>query len=138
MDQQFLFWVGRIRKAVRREFEVRAAPLDITASQLLVLKRLWQGDGILISVLTRDASSDGGTITGVLDRLESKGLMRRERSEEDRRAVLIWLTEAGRALEQPLMEIIADINEKALQGFDAEHKTQLIETLKSIGANLDA
>ena len=94
----FISWIGRIRKALRHEFEVKAAPLDITAAQLQVLRRLWAGDGIPTSQLTSDAGSDGGTVTGVLDRLESKGLIRRERSDEDRRAVQIWLTPAGRDL----------------------------------------
>src|ERR1700681_1085438 len=99
-DPSFVFWIGRIRKALRCEFEARAEALDITASQLQVLCRLWQGDGILTSTLTRDICSDGGTITGLLDRLEAKALIRRERSAEDRRAVHVFLTSAGRELEQ--------------------------------------
>jgi DNA-binding MarR family transcriptional regulator len=138
MNDNFLFWIGRIRKAVRREFDVRAASLDITAAQVIVLKRLWEGDGILISVLTKDAGSDGGTVTGVLDRLESKALIRRERHEEDRRAVRIWLTDEGHALKAPVMEIIADINKKALSGLDKGQKKQLLETLTQVGENLDA
>src|SRR5712671_6912471 len=100
-DPSFVFWIGRIRKALRGEFEARAAELDITASQLQVLHRLWGGDGILTSTLTRDICSDGGTITGLLDRLEAKGLIRRERSSDDRRAVQVFLSPAGRELEQP-------------------------------------
>jgi len=137
-EQNFAFWIARLRKALRREFEVRAAPLEITASQLQVLARLWTGDGILTSVLTKDIASDGGTITGVLDRLERKGLIRRERHEADRRAMRIWLTPAGRALEQPLLDIIAAINDKALAGLEAEQKSQLLQVLKQVGENLDA
>ena len=91
----FVFWVSRIRKALRCEFEARAEALDITAAQFQVLRRLWQGDGIVTSTLTRDICSDGGTITGLLDRLEAKGLIRRERSAEDRRAVRVFLTQRG-------------------------------------------
>src|SRR3954470_363455 len=106
-DNQFIFALGRIRKAARREFETRAARLDITAAQFLVLRRLWEGDGIPTSSITRDVCSDGGTITGLLDRLETKGLIRRERCREDRRTVRVYLTEAGRGLEAPLMEILS-------------------------------
>ena len=138
MNDNLLFWIGRIRKAVRREFDARAASLDITAAQVLVLKRLWEGDGILISVLTKEGGSDGGTVTGVLDRLESKALIRRERHQEDRRAVRIWLTDEGHALKTPVMEIVADINKKALFGLDKGQKKQLLETLTRVGENLDA
>src|SRR5262249_40953726 len=115
-DDSFIFWIGRIRKALRGEFEARAAALDITVPQFQVLHRLWQGDGILTSVLTRDIASDGGTITGLLDRLEAKALIRRERCPEDRRAVRVFLEPAGSELERPLMEILTALNEQALEG----------------------
>src|SRR5262249_51568942 len=137
-DASFIFWIGRIRKALRGEFEARAAELDITASQLQVLHRLWEGDGILTSTLTRDICSDGGTITGVLDRLEAKGLIRRARCVGDPRAVQGVLTPAGRALEAPLMQILTALNEQALEGFEAGERAQLLAALKRIGANLGA
>ena len=130
--------IARIRKALRREFELRAAPLEITASQLQVLRRLWEGDGITTSALACDASSDGGTVTGVLDRLERKDLIRRERSQTDRRVVQIWLTDAGRDLEKPLLKIIDEINETALIGMNSDERNRLIETLEKVARNLDA
>src|SRR6266571_3792836 len=135
-ESGFVFWVSRIRKALRCEFEARAEALDITASQFQVLRRLWEGDGILTSTLTRDICSDGGTITGLLDRLETKGLIRRERSAEDRRAVQVFLTPAGRDLERPLMEILSALNELALEGLGPTERFQLLEALKRIGENL--
>ncbi len=130
--------IGRIRKALKREFELRAAPLEITSSQLQVLRRLWQGDGITTSALTCDCASDGGTVTGVLDRLERKELIRRERSQADRRVVQIWLTDAGRALQKPLTHIIEEINETALIGLEEAEQEQLIEMLEKVAHNLDA
>ena len=130
--------IARIRKALRREFEVRAAPLEITASQLQVLRRLWEGDGITTSALTCDAASDGGTVTGILDRLERKELIRRERSTTDRRVVQIWLTDAGRALQEPLTKILEEINGQALVGIDRAAQQQLVEALEKVASNLDA
>ena len=130
--------IGRIRKALKREFELRAAHLDITSSQLQVLRCLWRGDGVTVSALTCDASSDGGTITGVLDRLERKKLIRRERSHADRRVVQIWLTDAGRELEKPLIGILEEINQVALVGLDCEQQQQLIQSLETVAENLKA
>ncbi len=134
----FGFMIGRLRKSIRREFDEKAAPIELTGAQFLVLHRLWAGDGILTSVLTKEVSSDGGTVTGLLDRLESKGLIRRERSAEDRRAVHIWLTKAGRDLEAPVLEIIAALNEKALGGLSEKEKTTLFRLLEKVEKNLDA
>lgn len=130
--------IGRIRKALKREFELRAAPLEITSSQLQVLRRLWQGDGITTSALTCDSASDGGTVTGILDRLERRELIRRERSHADRRVVQIWLTDAGRALQEPLTQIIEEINQRALVGLDKEAQQQLMDALEKVAHNLDA
>src|SRR5262245_47975429 len=135
-NNSFVYWIGRIRKGLRREFEARAEALDITAAQIQVLHRLWEGDGILTSTLVSEICSDGGTITGVLDRLEAKALIRRERSTEDRRAVRIYLTPSGRALEAPLMEIVAGVSEQALEGIAPAERTQLLRTLERIGGNL--
>lgn len=133
----FIYEIGRIRKGLRREFELRAALVDVTASQFQVLRRLWKGDGISTSVLTQEAGSDGGTVTGILDRLEVRGLIRRERSSQDRRAVQIWLTPEGRALEEPLMKVVAAIGQQAMQGLSAEEKACLLRALEKVGSNLD-
>ena len=132
----FSFTIGRIRKGMRREFEERAAAWDVTATQYQVLRRLWTGDEVGTLVLARDTGLDAGTITGVLDRLESKGLIQRIRSEEDRRAVRILLTESGRALEAPLRQIILDLNEKALKGLSTQQVDLLMSTLAVVQDNL--
>lgn len=129
--------LGRIRKAFRYEFEARAAALDITAAQFQVLHRLWRGDGVLTSVIAKDICTTGSTLTGVLDRTESKGLIRRAASASDRRAVEIWLTPEGRELEEPLMKIVHDIGEKALSGFSEGQRTQFLDALEKVGDNLE-
>lgn len=134
---QFISRIVCVRKALRREFEQQAGALDITASQFQVLKCLWAQDGISTSALSQVASSDGGTMTGVLDRLESKGLIRRERSKTDRRAVEIWLTPQGRELEAPLLKIVTDINQRALKGLTQKQQQELLNALEQVRENLD-
>jgi len=136
METSFVLWIARIRKAIRCEFETMATPLDITVAQHQVLRRLWEGDGILTSALTKDICSDGGTMTGILDRLETKGLVYRKRCADDRRAVRIFLTPAGHDLKAPLMEIIGTINERVLDGFSPEERQQLLRLLERAGGNL--
>lgn len=138
MGETILLRISRIRRAVRREFESHAAELDITSAQFRVLYRLWQGDGLLTSVLTSEASSDGGTITGLLDRMEAKGLIRRERSTEDRRTVRVFLTPAGRALQCPLMKILNALDDRAVSGFTPDERARFVRDLDRVGGNLGA
>jgi len=129
--------IGAIRRHLRRELEVGAASHDVTATQFQVLRRLWSGEGINAQSLARESHLDAATMTGVLDRLEHKGLVRRERDEIDRRAVRVVLTEAGRALEAPLMTIVKRVNELALLDFSADERQQLFAFLERIERNLE-
>jgi len=138
MDPKFIsLRIGRIKRAFRAEFEKRAAALDITKPQYHVLSRLWKGDGVLTSVIAKDVGITVSTMTGVLDRLEAKGYIRREPSATDRRAVEIWLTNEGSTMQKPLMKIIADINNKALNGFSEQQQEQFLKALDKVGDNLE-
>jgi MarR family transcriptional regulator, organic hydroperoxide resistance regulator len=78
----------------------------------------------------------GGTLTGVLDRMEERGLVRRERDQCDRRIWRIWLTEAGKQLEQVLPTQAAAIYEKALQGRSEAERRLFSEWIDQMIANL--
>ena len=133
----FLQHIGHIRKELRREFESRAAGWDITVAQFQVLRRLWSGDGVGTLVLSRETTLDAGTITGVLDRLETKGLIERVRNASDRREVRVVLTEQGRALEAPLGDVLSDINERALAGLSESQRRELMAMLEVVRKNLE-
>ena len=59
---------------------------------------LWETDGASVRELGARLSLDSGTLTPLLKRLESRGLLRRDRDPADERRVLVSLTEAGRTL----------------------------------------
>jgi MarR family transcriptional regulator, organic hydroperoxide resistance regulator len=128
--------ISRIRRSFRRAFEKRAEVYGITATQIRLLWRLWDQDGLPISELAEAGEVDGGTITGVLDRLEAKGYTRRERCHEDRRNVRIWLTPLGREVQGPLTGILADLNRQALVGLPPPDQKHLLEMLDRVDSNL--
>ncbi len=84
-------------------------PLGLTYTQYLVLLVLWEEDGIAMSALCERLLLDSGTLTPVLKRMESAGLLTRERSAEDERRVTIRLTEAGCSLREHAREIPREI-----------------------------
>jgi DNA-binding MarR family transcriptional regulator len=138
MEHQFIsLRIGRIRRAFRAEFEKRAAALDVTKPQYHVLSRLWKGDGIATSVIAKDICITVSTMTGVLDRLEAKGYIRRTPSETDRRTTKIWLTKEGKSMQKPLLKIIADINKKAFYGFSEVQQQRFLSALDKVGDNLE-
>ena len=73
-------------------------PLGLTHPQYLVMLALWERDGRSISDLGSALQLEPATLTPLLKRLQGAGLVRRARSEEDERVVLVTLTDDGRAL----------------------------------------
>src|SRR2546430_15140171 len=85
--------------AVGRELENARllAPLELSAAQFIIIANLAKAEGPMsASDLCKGISYDAGAMTRMLDRLESKGLIRRNRSAHDRRLTHLELTEEGR------------------------------------------
>ena len=117
--------MARISTHMRRRVERRMAEHGLTAAQWLPLWLLGSGRGDTAQALTCALDTDPGAMTRLLDRLEAKGLLERERSAEDRRVVRLTLTDAGRDVVRHIPQVLADVNNEALQGFSAEDFTQM-------------
>jgi DNA-binding MarR family transcriptional regulator len=73
----------------------------LTGPQLLVMQLIGSSGEITAGVIARKVSLSQATVTSIIDRLERKGLLRRERSTDDKRKVMVSLTEqGGKALEK--------------------------------------
>jgi DNA-binding MarR family transcriptional regulator len=91
---------------------------------------LWQEDGLPTSSIGDKLQQVGGTLTGVLDRMEERGLVRRQRDTRDRRIWRIWLTDSGRELQEVLPPLVAAMRDRSVEGFsqaDRELFSQLID-----------
>ena len=73
-------------------------------------------------------------ITRLIDRLEAKGWVRRERCPHDRRQVLCWITPAGLGVLESLDEPMAEADDRALSMLSTEDKSHLIRLLDAIRA----
>lgn len=84
---------------------------QITGPQLICLLAIGESEPVTQSLIARQIHLSLSTVNGILDRLESRGLVRRERSVEDRRLVRLTLTGPGRALvasaPSPLQDTLA-------------------------------
>jgi MarR family transcriptional regulator, organic hydroperoxide resistance regulator len=120
-----------------RRFQEKLEPFGLTPFHWIVLCCLWQEDGLATSSLGDKLQQVGGTLTGVLDRMAERGLIRRERDIHDRRIWRIWLTPAGRGMQDVLPPLSVAIREQALQGISIPDREQLSLMLDRIIANLD-
>ena len=82
----------------RRLTKERARAFGLTGPQLTVVKVLEQLGDLSLSSLSARIRAQNSTVTGIIDRMEREDLVRRERSEADRRIVHIALTDKGKEL----------------------------------------
>ena len=90
--------------------------LNITPGQMSVLYALYNGDGITITELSKKCYLDNSTLTGVLDRLEKSGLVLRGEHPDDRRQLLIYLTDTAKAKEPLIHDVMNRISTTMLAG----------------------
>ncbi|MGH8298613.1 MAG: MarR family winged helix-turn-helix transcriptional regulator [Steroidobacteraceae bacterium] len=102
------------------------ADIGVTAAQFIVMSRLAATERKKsASDLCKEMSYDAGAMTRMIDRLESKGLIRRVRCPQDRRLVYLEMTEEGRAAYPRLREISMAIQNRFLRGFSRAETRQL-------------
>ncbi|MDR2012488.1 MAG: MarR family transcriptional regulator [Rhodanobacter sp.] len=119
--------IGLLRRELVRtmEAELLAEGIDLRFTQYLILKRLLTMGAMSASELARVVELDGGAMTRQLDQLENRGYLRRRRHEQDRRALHIELTEAGKALSQQSMTCTDRVVRMAQRALAADERKQL-------------
>ncbi|MBP5449818.1 MAG: MarR family transcriptional regulator, partial [Spirochaetales bacterium] len=80
-------------------------PLGLTYTSYITLMSFWEQDNLSVKELGIRLFLDSGTLTPLLKKMESQGLIKRRRGEQDERNVYIKLTKAGRELEQKCKDI---------------------------------
>ena len=98
LDSQLCFALYSANLAMAKVYRRLLADLGLTYPQYLVMLVLWEGDGLTVSQLGERLFLDSATLTPLLKRLQTAGLVLRERGREDERQVLVSLSDAGRAL----------------------------------------
>jgi len=128
----------RVTDSLRQHIDRRLAAHDLTHAQWMPLFKIAKGETDTMAALSREMCLDPGATTRALDRLESKGLVKRERSQADRRVVKLVATEAGCAVAGQVWGVLADVLNAHLAGFDENEYAQLIGLLQRMLANGEA
>ncbi|WP_457281341.1 MarR family winged helix-turn-helix transcriptional regulator [Polaromonas sp. P5_D5] len=98
LDNQLCFALYSTSLAMTKLYKPMLEEMGLTYPQYLAMLVLWEQDGLTVSELGERLYLDSGTLTPLLKRMESAGLLSRIRAVEDERRVHITLTAAGRKL----------------------------------------
>jgi MarR family transcriptional regulator, organic hydroperoxide resistance regulator len=105
LDNQICFAVYSAAHAFNRVYKPLLDRLGLTYPQYLAMLVLWERDGVPVKEIGERLYLDSGTLTPLLKRLEQAGFIKRTRSTEDERQVLIDLTAQGQALKDKALAL---------------------------------
>lgn len=110
----------------------RLAPYGITPGQYGVLSCLWSRRGDTPKDVAQMLKLEMSTVSGLLDKMQKRGLIDRVMNAVDRRGIQIVLTFEGEALREPVLAVIRQVNDEVLSGFTPEESAALESALCSI------
>lgn len=128
----------RSHLAFSKIFRDRLKEYGVTFSEFVHLERLWYDDGLNQTELSRRVGIETASSTTVLDTLEKRGYIRRERDARDRRSVKVFLEPAGREFEAKLLGCAAEINAIAREGLSRSDIATFFRIASVIAGNLEA
>ena len=95
--EELLVAIRRVIRAIDLRSKKLSKDVGITGPQLLVIQELGADPGITATQVSDIVNLSQATVTSILDRLESKGMVERVRSESDRRRIALYLTDLGKS-----------------------------------------
>lgn len=108
------------------------AQFDITPIQYGVLGCIWEFDMHNPKDIAAHLGVENSTISGILERMENKGLIWRMIDSTDRRYIYIELTDVSRELEVPVRTVVTEVDRKVLEIFNGEEEAALKNALRRL------
>ena len=135
--RQIIYQIRRLMQAGYQYTKELNKHYQVSAPQLNCLLALHEKGSLPPSQIARQIMVKSSTVTGVIDRLEVKGLVKRTRNSHDRRVITIELTEAGKHLAQnappPIQQKIVD----GLERLQSDQLDQIVHYLGLLTRMLD-
>lgn len=105
LQHQLCFSLYASSKALTKKYKPLLDPLGLTYTQYITMLVLWENERMSSKQLGDQLYLDSGTLTPLLKRLETAGLITRERDQEDERNLIVALTQEGLALKEEAKSI---------------------------------
>ncbi|KEC85252.1 MULTISPECIES: MarR family winged helix-turn-helix transcriptional regulator [Acinetobacter] len=134
LDHQLCFLVYSTNLALNQLYRKLLTPLGLTYPQYLVMLVLWEKDGLTVSEIGEKLFLESSTLTPLLKKLQSNGIVNRERSTKDERQVIISLTVQGHALKLKAVDIPLQVAQAS--ACDLDSITQLKDLLSNLRENI--
>lgn len=128
--------VRDVARAQMRALQQRLAPCDVSFGHWTFLRVLWTRDGLTQRELSEQAGVMEPTTFIAVRAMEEKGLVERRHMAGNRKNIHVFLTAAGRALEQELVPLAIEVNRISMRGLDADTVKRTRQALLAMIENL--
>lgn len=105
LENQLCFPLYACSREVIKLYKPFLDEIDLTYTQYIVMMVLWEGESVTVKELGKRLFLDSGTLTPLLKKMETKGLLSRTRSAKDERNLIVSITKKGEALKEKAVSI---------------------------------
>lgn len=138
LKNQLCFPLYAASRLVTREYQPHLDEMEITYPQYLVLLVLWENDNLTVNEISSILILNTNTITPLLKRMETQGLVTRLRSKDDERVVVVSLTEKGEQLKKKAAKIPENIIDRLFDNtFSKKELLEFKDTLQKLIVRLN-
>lgn len=132
------YYLERTSRLVKLRYLQAFAQLgiDITPEQWVMLDSLYQRNGQSQTELAGDSYKNAPTVSRIIDLLEKKGFVERQRFENDRRRYKIFLTDAGKSVVEKVQPAVSSLRQQSWDNLSDEDYTQFIRVINQVFDNL--
>jgi DNA-binding MarR family transcriptional regulator len=136
--EEVLISLRKIIRAIDLHSKRLERESGLTGPQLLILKAVGLKEDVTAGTIARDASLSQATVTSILDRLERKELLRRSRSQDDKRKVALTLTDSGRAILDAAPPLLQDSFIRSFNNLQQWEQSLILSSLQRLAYMMNA
>lgn len=129
MDRSFHYLLMATQGLFQRQIMAELAGSGLTAGQPKVLDYLGLHDGSVQKDIALGCQIDPATLTGLLNRMEEKGLIHRRTEDGNRRCLHVYLTQLGWEKQREVRRTLEQLEQRVLFGLDEKQRAYLLEGL---------
>jgi DNA-binding MarR family transcriptional regulator len=130
IEDRFIFLISKVcqKLVINLQKSFSESGIEVTPIQGMLLFFLQKNDGSSLTQISQGLMLENPTVTGLIDRLEKLGYVKRSDHPDDRRVYLIYLTEKGNKVAKKALPIVKKLNEEIKKGYSKEE----IENFKKV------
>jgi DNA-binding MarR family transcriptional regulator len=117
---------------IKKSMEAKLKPYNLTHLQFSILINLYKNNVSTQKELLKYSYGDETSITRLIDRLESKGYLKRVQSETDKRKKNLLLTKSGVSLTEEIISCAREVNNELIKNLDEKESNQLLDLLQKM------